>query len=65
MIFFGVRQESNDNIRINRNQHTIATTATTGTNDVPGYDKSRTSTNISNAVSNTTADAEPAPKLEK
>ena len=32
---------------------------------MPGYDKSRTPTNISNAVLNTTTDAEPAPKLEK
>ena len=63
--FFCVWQESNDNIRVNRYQHTIATTATTGTNDVPGYDQSHTSTNISNSVSNTTTDAEPAPKLEK
>ena len=65
MIFFGVRQESNDNIRVNRYQHTIATTTATGTNDVPGYDQLHTSTNLSNAVSNTTIDAEPAPKLVK
>ena len=63
--FFGVRQESNDNIRVKRHQNTIATTTATGTNDVPGYDQLHTSTNISNAVSNTTTDAKPAPKLEK
>ena len=65
MILFGVRQESNNDIRVNRYQHKIATTTATGTNDVPGYDQSCTASNISNAVSNTTTDAEPAPKLEK
>ena len=63
--FFGVRQDSNASIRINRNQHTIETSTVTGTHDVPGYDKSRTANIISNAVSNKTIDAEPAPKLEK
>ena len=33
--------------------------------DVPGYDQSCTTSNISNSVSTTTTDAEPAPKLEK
>ena len=65
IFFFGVRQESNDNIRVNRYQHTIVTTTVTGTQDVPGYDQSHTSTNIPNAVSNTTTYAYPAPKLEK
>ena len=31
---------------------------------MPGHDQSRTASNISNAVSTTTTDAEPAPKLE-
>ena len=65
MIFFSVRQDSNDNIKINCNQRAIATTSATGTNDVPGYDKSRTATNTSKAVSDTTTDAEPASKLEE
>ena len=64
MIFFGVRQESNDNIRVNRYQHTIATTTATDTNNVPGYNQSRTASNISNSTSTTTTDADPAPKLE-
>ena len=32
---------------------------------MPGYDRSRTASNISTSVSTTTTDAEPAPKLKK
>ena len=65
LFFFGFWKESNKHLRIDHNQHTIATTDTTGTNDVPRYDKSRTSSNIADAFSTTTTNADPEKKLEK
>ena len=62
---FSFRKESNNHLRIDRNQHTITTTATTGTNDVPSYEKLCTSSNISDDFSTTTINAEPTTKLEK